>query len=158
MSAIDVLGLKTYKKKPGCRKNETATECLCTYKGALKDGHHYYCYCIPQGANTYSRFMPGYEYLATEDYRTCGEEKRFKRYWCCTGFKNGDPYPQPQPQWVENEVEENEDVIGADKVITVTAKTATVVTAGYVAYRVIRMIPSLFPPLWWSVPGNLAIP
>lgn len=28
----------------------------------------------------------------------------------------------------------------------------------YVAYRVVRMIPSLFPPLWWTIPGNAAIP
>ncbi|HQT90202.1 MAG TPA: hypothetical protein PK677_16990 [Acidiphilium sp.] len=42
------------------------------------------------------------------------------------------------------------------------AKTALeaggAVTAGYIAYRVIRMIPSLFPPLWWTIPENVAIP
>ena len=28
----------------------------------------------------------------------------------------------------------------------------------YITYRVIRMIPSLFPPLWETIPANLAIP
>ena len=28
----------------------------------------------------------------------------------------------------------------------------------YVAYRIVRMIPSLFPPLWWTIPANAAIP
>lgn len=29
---------------------------------------------------------------------------------------------------------------------------------GYLIYRGIRMIPSLAPPLWWTIPGNLAVP
>lgn len=160
ISSIDMLGLKIYKKMPGYAKNESVTECLCAHKCTRKDGRHYHCYCIPQGANTYSRFMSGYECLAEADYRTDNTEKAktFKRNWCCTGFKNGDTYPQPQPQRVEDEVEEAEYEIDADKVITATATTAAVVTAGYVTYRVIRMIPSPFPPLWWTIPGNIAIP
>lgn len=30
--------------------------------------------------------------------------------------------------------------------------------AGYVIYRVVRMVPSLFPGFWWTIPGNLATP
>ncbi|MGY0374218.1 RHS repeat-associated core domain-containing protein [Clostridium sp. JNZ J1-5] len=33
-----------------------------------------------------------------------------------------------------------------------------VVGGGYLVYRAIRFIPSLAPPLWWTIPGNLAIP
>ncbi|WP_244462523.1 hypothetical protein [Escherichia coli] len=29
---------------------------------------------------------------------------------------------------------------------------------GYVIYRVIRFIPSLAPPLWWSIPANVVTP
>jgi hypothetical protein len=29
---------------------------------------------------------------------------------------------------------------------------------GYIAYRVIRFLPSLAPPLWWTIPANAAIP
>ncbi|MEG1255470.1 hypothetical protein [Clostridium sp.] len=37
--------------------------------------------------------------------------------------------------------------------------TGTVVVGGsYLAYRVVRVIPSLTPPLWWTIPGKLAIP
>jgi hypothetical protein len=32
------------------------------------------------------------------------------------------------------------------------------VGAGYLLYRAIRMLPSLFPPAWPSIPANLAIP
>ena len=28
----------------------------------------------------------------------------------------------------------------------------------YAAYRIVRMLPSLFPPLWWTIPANAAIP
>ena len=40
-------------------------------------------------------------------------------------------------------------------------KIATVVTTAvgvYIAYRCIRMIPSLAPPLWWTIPGNIVTP
>jgi hypothetical protein len=32
------------------------------------------------------------------------------------------------------------------------------VGVGYAAYRVVRMIPSLFPALWWTIPANAAVP
>ncbi|EBA08384.1 hypothetical protein [Sagittula stellata] len=32
------------------------------------------------------------------------------------------------------------------------------VGVGYLLYRGVRMLPSLFPPLWPSIPANLAIP
>jgi RHS repeat-associated protein len=38
------------------------------------------------------------------------------------------------------------------------AATGAVVGTGYIIYRVIRMLPSLFPPLWETIPANLVIP
>lgn len=35
---------------------------------------------------------------------------------------------------------------------------AAAVGLGYLIYRGVRMIPSLAPPLWWTIPGNLAVP
>jgi hypothetical protein len=35
---------------------------------------------------------------------------------------------------------------------------AVSVGAGYVAYCCLRMLPSLFPPLWPTIPANLAVP
>jgi len=32
------------------------------------------------------------------------------------------------------------------------------VGTGYLIYRAVRFIPSLFPPLWWTIPENAAIP
>ncbi|MFJ1214043.1 RHS repeat-associated core domain-containing protein [Burkholderia pyrrocinia] len=37
-------------------------------------------------------------------------------------------------------------------------KTAAGVGAAYAAYRAIRMIPSLVPPLWWTIPANAMTP
>ena len=42
-----------------------------------------------------------------------------------------------------------------------TRDVATVVGAGvgaYVLYRAVRMLPSLLPPLWWTIPANAAVP
>jgi hypothetical protein len=33
-----------------------------------------------------------------------------------------------------------------------------VVGGGYLIYRGVRMLPSLAPPLWWTIPANVAIP
>ena len=32
------------------------------------------------------------------------------------------------------------------------------VGAGYLLYRILRIIPSLLPPLWWTLPANLVMP
>ena len=36
--------------------------------------------------------------------------------------------------------------------------TISLLGAGYLAYRVIRMIPSLLPPFWWTIPINAGTP
>ncbi|MGQ5522386.1 hypothetical protein ACUHMQ_03895 [Chitinimonas sp. PSY-7] len=38
------------------------------------------------------------------------------------------------------------------------AKAAGAGAAAYVAYRCARMLPSLLPPLWWTIPANAVAP
>lgn len=40
----------------------------------------------------------------------------------------------------------------------VIAGAAAGALTGYIIYRAVRMIPSLFPPLWPTIPVNAAIP
>ncbi|WP_156920066.1 hypothetical protein [Comamonas composti] len=35
---------------------------------------------------------------------------------------------------------------------------AAAVAAGYLLYRGIRIVPSLLPPLWWTLPSNITVP
>jgi RHS repeat-associated protein len=44
------------------------------------------------------------------------------------------------------------------EISTTAVKTGVVLTSGYLIYRIIRFLPSLFPPLWETIPANLAIP
>ncbi|HBR02432.1 MAG TPA: hypothetical protein DD738_07460 [Ruminiclostridium sp.] len=37
-------------------------------------------------------------------------------------------------------------------------KGIAVVGGGYLIYRGVRMIPSLLPPLWWTIPANAICP
>lgn len=37
-------------------------------------------------------------------------------------------------------------------------RVAVVTAGGYLVYRCLRLIPSLFPPLWPTLPGNLIVP
>ena len=50
----------------------------------------------------------------------------------------------------------NEDDNGARS--TAAAAAAATMGAGYLVYRGIRMLPSLFPPLWPTIPANAAVP
>ena len=49
--------------------------------------------------------------------------------------------------------EENLEKVGETIIIS-----GTVVGTGYLIYRGIRMLPSLFPALWWTIPANVATP
>ena len=42
----------------------------------------------------------------------------------------------------------------ADKIATTTA----IAGGAYLLYRTVRMVPSFAPPLWWTIPANIAIP
>ncbi|MBS0126060.1 hypothetical protein KB874_18395 [Aestuariicoccus sp. KMU-90] len=62
--------------------------------------------------------------------------------------------PAPQPsEWVDPNPGPS-----TREVATYAAGGAAAVGAGYLLYRGIRMLPSLFPPLWGTIPANLAIP
>ncbi|MGY0374224.1 hypothetical protein [Clostridium sp. JNZ J1-5] len=37
-------------------------------------------------------------------------------------------------------------------------KGVAVVVGGYIIYRGVRMIPSILPPLWWTIPANAVCP
>ncbi|SHJ09847.1 RHS repeat-associated core domain-containing protein [Clostridium amylolyticum] len=42
--------------------------------------------------------------------------------------------------------------------ISMPLKVGAGVGGTYIAYRVVRMLPSLLPPLWWTIPENAVIP
>lgn len=60
------------------------------------------------------------------------------------------PAPQPQ-EWRGPPTSTRE-------IVTVVGGGAAAIGAGYLIYRAVRMIPSLFPPLWPTIPANAAIP
>ena len=62
---------------------------------------------------------------------------------------------EPEPDTVPAEVPETRDNTEKYKK---AAKVVGIGAGAYVAYRIIRMIPSLLPPLWWTLPANAACP
>ena len=46
----------------------------------------------------------------------------------------------------------------AEEIAKKAAVAAIATAGGYVIYRGVRMLPSLLPPLWWTIPGNVVIP
>ncbi|WP_219727964.1 hypothetical protein [Tabrizicola aquatica] len=67
------------------------------------------------------------------------------------------PVPSPADWQANNPVATPYTGVTGSAAGDVAAGAATV-GLGYLLYRGIRMLPSLAPPLWWSIPGNLAVP
>jgi len=42
--------------------------------------------------------------------------------------------------------------------VQVAAGVTVTIGVAYVLYRIVRLAPSLAPPLWWSIPANVAVP
>ncbi|MCF6311054.1 MAG: hypothetical protein L3J39_01255 [Verrucomicrobiales bacterium] len=91
-----------------------------------------------------------------EDSDSSPRDNKSKRYQYCEG-----QICQPKYMECEDEIEKalatcsqedfEECVDGARKVVAVAA-------GGYIIYRCVRFLPSLFPPLWPTIPVNLALP
>ncbi|EEL9743104.1 RHS repeat protein [Salmonella enterica subsp. enterica serovar Muenchen] len=58
----------------------------------------------------------------------------------------------------DNDPDDGNGACGACPSGSTVVKTAAGVGAAYATYRVIRMIPSLAPPLWWTIPANAVAP
>ena len=72
----------------------------------------------------------------------------------------GDP-PNGAWDWATRDLPEADkklEQINVSKMAESGVKVGIAIGFGYIAYRVIRMIPSLFPALWPTIPANAAIP
>jgi hypothetical protein len=78
---------------------------------------------------------------------------------------NCGPPPPGAWEWVRRPVPTAADWKGPEgkkvfqrETLEAGTKAAGVIAGGYVLYRVIRFLPSLLPPLWPTIPANVAIP
>jgi hypothetical protein len=74
----------------------------------------------------------------------CGNPPPNAWDWATRDVPVADPKPAPR--------------VDSQRVVEDVGKVGVTIGAGYLIYRVIRMIPSLLPPLWWTIPENAAIP
>lgn len=70
--------------------------------------------------------------------------------------KNGNPLT---PEEAHRDRNAPCDLQGATNETTVTVANGIVlVGGGYIAYRIVRFVPSLVPALWWTAPTNAMVP
>jgi len=77
-----------------------------------------------------------------------------------------DGYPTKEPYTVPGSMscvcnDDDPDTQGSSSCGDNCQKVATTVVVGgtvYLVYRCARLIPSLLPPLWWTIPANVAAP
>ncbi|WP_353572692.1 RHS repeat-associated core domain-containing protein [Candidatus Albibeggiatoa sp. nov. BB20] len=88
-------------------------------------------------------------------YKHCKEDKNDPNYIICKHHQSGKTVRKPKPSdWDEDTNNESRTNLSTDILIG----GGKVVLGTYLTYRCIRTVPSLFPPLWWTLPGNLATP
>lgn len=69
------------------------------------------------------------------------------------------PVPAPRPVAPPStSTPRTGDEITTQDVVDTAAKGVTAAATLYIAYRVVRMLPSLLPPLWWTIPANAVAP
>ncbi|SPH19860.1 hypothetical protein ASD8599_00600 [Ascidiaceihabitans donghaensis] len=78
----------------------------------------------------------------------CGPPPPGARTWATR------PAPKPS-EWVGPATSPSPSVLPSAETAT---KVVATVGIGYLIYRGVRMLPSLFPPAWPTIPANLAIP
>ncbi len=73
---------------------------------------------------------------------------------------DGEPIPDPIPVPIPFPILEPIPVCACvdEGKVKEVAVVAAGVTLGYLTYRCVRMVPSLFPALWWTIPGNVVTP
>ncbi|MCM1441190.1 MAG: RHS repeat-associated core domain-containing protein, partial [Roseburia sp.] len=90
-------------------------------------------------------------------------EKIREKQCCKPGDKKPDSIPNFSPKPIPDKIpQKREDAdtggIQSDDVVEGVLVAGGAAVAGYVAYRIIRLLPSLLPPLWPTLAPNLLIP
>jgi tetratricopeptide (TPR) repeat protein len=85
-------------------------------------------------------------------YKHCSEDPADPNFIICKDKTTGKKVRKPKPaDWPKTKMEACESCQAAADIVIVGG-------VGYIIYRCVRMLPSLAPPLWWTIPGNAAIP
>ena len=72
---------------------------------------------------------------------------------------NCGPPPKDAWHWATRPPPKPSEWVGPGKSAMEMARDGALLgAAAYATYRAVRLLPSLFPPAWWTLPANLAIP
>ena len=85
-------------------------------------------------------------------YKHCSEDPTDSNFIICKDKTTGKKIRKPKPaDWPKTKMEACENCQQAAEVVIIGG-------IGYIVYRCIRLTPSLAPPLWWTIPGNIMLP
>ncbi len=87
-------------------------------------------------------------------YKHCKEDPKDPNFIICRQKKDGKKRRKRKPaDWPDAQ-----NNFSCDDSCEATAKTVGAIGVGYIVYRCGRLLPSLLPPLWWTIPANVAVP
>ena len=85
-------------------------------------------------------------------YKHCVEDPTDPNFIICKDKTTGKKIRKPKPaDWPKAKME-------ACSTCQTAADVVVVGGVGYIVYRCVRMLPSLAPPLWWTIPENALLP
>ncbi len=88
-------------------------------------------------------------------YKHCWLDPNDPNFIICKHHQTGKTTRKPKPKdW--DEVKNAREICPSS--CQDLAAGAAIIGSGYLLYRCIRTLPSLVPPLWWTLPANLATP
>lgn len=91
-------------------------------------------------------------------YKHCWPDPDDPNYIICRHHQTGQKIRKKKPpDWDEGKNSQKMSICDSDCQLDLLLGAA-VVGGEYLAYRCARLLPSLTPPLWWTLPANLAIP
>jgi len=92
-------------------------------------------------------------------YKHCREDPNDPNFILCTNHQTGTSVRKKKPaDWPEDKGRGRAKSEMCDDNCQAIAGTVVVGGMLYILYRCGRMVPSLFPPLWWTIPANIAMP
>jgi len=94
-------------------------------------------------------------------YKHCRKNPNRPGWIICSRKGTGQTIHKPEPADFDEEKakegKQSKSII-TNETCETAAKAVVIGGGAYIIYRGLRFIPSLLPPLWWTIPSNLAVP
>lgn len=114
---------------------------------------------LPLTRPSTSRPRYGYRSIEGEQHQFTGRQQGLRNRLDDWNSNGCGPPPPTAWEWATKEVPSPAPKsVDTQRLVETAAVGLGAAAIVYGTYRVVRLLPSLLPPLWWTLPANLAVP